>query len=222
MTPARTDGWDRFAERYARMKKEYGWCAPQNLAEASGPFLARYARQSGGSDRPLLVDLGTGGGEALLELSNHLRLDDWQVIGVDIGARFLSQAKENVRPHIPGFGAVRTDLSGGFPFADGSVDAIVSSGLTGDYLEDIPYVLAETSRVLRPGGIAAINGHFLPDRIMGPLNTLPFSYRSLTRFTAYAIPDRRGPYGETLSISSRIAILYTQMVLMKGHPQKDL
>jgi SAM-dependent methyltransferase len=107
-----------------------------------------------------VLDLGCATGRHVRALAGH----GVAPIGLDVSARFLAVAAEEA-PELP---FVRGDARN-LPIADGTVDAVVSLcqggfGLTGGPataglaagVEPDEVVLAELSRVLRPGGRLAL------------------------------------------------------------------
>jgi 2-polyprenyl-6-hydroxyphenyl methylase/3-demethylubiquinone-9 3-methyltransferase len=88
----------------------------------------------------VLVDLGCGAGL----LAPHVRGKGYHHIGVDLVVSGLEQAAAH------GVVTVQADV-GRLPFADGSADVVCA----GEILEHVPRwpaVVAEASRILRPGG----------------------------------------------------------------------
>lgn len=101
------------------------------------------ARAVGGTARTVL-DVACGSGP----VSRELVSDDRTVIGLDISAAELRLAAERG----PGPWVRADGLR--LPFADGSVDAVTSSlGLV--VITPLEALMAEISRVLRPGGVLA-------------------------------------------------------------------
>jgi cyclopropane fatty-acyl-phospholipid synthase-like methyltransferase len=127
-------GYDRAAERYARLEGEIEWPRMRWL----GDLLARLPAGS-----PVL-DLGCGSGipatKAIAE--RHT------AVGVDISARQIELAQANV----PAAEFRRADLLS-LEFPPGSFDAVVAF-YTLDHIprEQLPPLLARLSRWLRPGG----------------------------------------------------------------------
>jgi SAM-dependent methyltransferase len=92
-------------------------------------------------DGGLVLDLGCRDGS----LATAIGLPKRRTVGADIDLEALSAAM----PSVPMVCA--TDLWGGFPFRDGAFSAAVA----GEIVEHVPFpqeFLAETARVLRPGG----------------------------------------------------------------------
>lgn len=102
-----------------------------------------------------VLDLASGSGvmaDTLAEQSQDRQLErrspPW-VVALDLSAAELQETRKRGRTHP----LVRADAAG-LPFADGSFDAVVSSaGLM--VVGRVHQVIAETARVLRPGGVLA-------------------------------------------------------------------
>jgi 2-polyprenyl-6-hydroxyphenyl methylase/3-demethylubiquinone-9 3-methyltransferase len=94
------------------------------------------------AERPgaVLVDLGCGGGL----LAPHVAGKGYVHIGVDLIVSGLEQSAAH------GVAPVLADVRH-LPFADGSVD-VVSAGELLEHVPDVPRVVAEACRILRPGG----------------------------------------------------------------------
>ncbi|QDT16105.1 class I SAM-dependent methyltransferase [Alienimonas californiensis] len=119
-------------------------------------------------DTPLkAVDLGCGTGGSTAVLAYCLP-DGSEVTGVEFAAPLAAVAGGREYPNRAGRCTVRfavgsvcsplTDADGR-PFADGAVDLVNSSGVIGHHLTggDLAACLDETARVLRPGGVAALD-----------------------------------------------------------------
>ncbi|MEV6929425.1 methyltransferase domain-containing protein [Dactylosporangium sp. NPDC051485] len=88
----------------------------------------------------VLVDLGCGGGL----LAPHIAGKGYVHVGVDLIASGLEQAAAH------GVVPVRADVRR-LPLADGCAD-VVSAGELLEHVPDLPAVVAEACRILRPGG----------------------------------------------------------------------
>jgi 2-polyprenyl-6-hydroxyphenyl methylase/3-demethylubiquinone-9 3-methyltransferase len=96
-------------------------------------------------DGAILVDLGCGGGL----LAPHLAGKGYTLIGVDLVASALEQAARH------GFTPVRADVAR-LPLVDGCAD-VVSAGEIFEHVTDLPTVVAEACRMLRPGGLLIVD-----------------------------------------------------------------
>jgi SAM-dependent methyltransferase len=111
-----------------------------------------------------ILELGAGTGYQARELSRR----GFEVEAIDVASSTLRLSR--VFPVI--------DYDGlNIPFSDASFDIVFSSNVL-EHVLDLPKVLAETRRVLRPGGYAV---HAMPSpawrlwtTLAGPLDTLPF------------------------------------------------
>lgn len=99
------------------------------------------------ADRPdaVLVDLGCGAGL----LAPHLEGKGYRHVGVDLTASALAQASAH------GVGPVRGDVAA-VPLADGCAD-VVAAGEILEHVTDLPGVLAQACRLLRPGGLLVVD-----------------------------------------------------------------
>lgn len=105
--------------------------------------------------RPTLVDLGCGGGL----LATHV--DGYRHVGVDLSARSLRYAADH------GVLPLRSDAAA-LPLRDGGVDVVVA-GEVFEHVADLPAVVAEIARVLRPDGVL----------VFDTINDTPWSRLSL-------------------------------------------
>jgi SAM-dependent methyltransferase len=137
-----------------RAKWEAFWQGPQVAAEAThlrsvelALALLRGEPPGPNRERPLLLDLGCGGGR-VLEL---LEVFGYDLVGVDLAAGALQAARRLLGPRARLVQADAFQLG----FASRSFDVVLSLGYAsvGSY----PGVQAELSRVLRPGGVALVD-----------------------------------------------------------------
>jgi 2-polyprenyl-6-hydroxyphenyl methylase/3-demethylubiquinone-9 3-methyltransferase len=94
----------------------------------------------------VLVDLGCGGGL----LAPHVAALGYRHVGVDLVTSALEQARDQ-----GGVTPIRADVTR-LPLADGCADAI-SAGELLEHVTDLPGTVAEMCRILRPGGVVAID-----------------------------------------------------------------
>jgi len=98
----------------------------------------------------MVLDVGAGAGI----LTVHLAKAGFRPTGVDIKEDSLAQARENAK--IEGVeAAFRVNDGSSLEWPDGSFEAVTSLNLLHE-TEDPKVVLAETHRVLKPGGIVAM------------------------------------------------------------------
>ncbi len=133
------------------------WWAEDGLLHAMGELLnpARFQyfrsvmRQTLDPDstRLRVLDLGCGGGS----LAERFAVLDCRVTGIDRSARSLAAASQHARArdlpvtYVNGRGEC-------LPFADGTLDAVVCADVL-EHVDDVPKLVGEAARVLRPGGL---------------------------------------------------------------------
>jgi 2-polyprenyl-6-hydroxyphenyl methylase / 3-demethylubiquinone-9 3-methyltransferase len=124
--------YDRLAGEW--WKPRGAFAALHWLARARAALIPTPARA-----RPTLVDLGCGGGL----LARHV--DGYRHVGVDLSESSLLQAAGH------GVLPVRADAAA-VPLRNGVADVVVA-GEVFEHVRDLPAVVAEIARVLRPGGV---------------------------------------------------------------------
>jgi len=142
-----------------------------------GPTYDRYARLlSFGQDprwRAFLVsripaeakrvlDVATGTAAVALELV--AAVPERRVVGIDQSAEMLAVARERVDERIE----LHAGRAESLPFADEEFDALTFTYLL-RYVADVPATLRELARVVRPGGVVAMQEFGLPRGVWRPL-----------------------------------------------------
>jgi len=96
-----------------------------------------------------ILDIGCGIGGPALEMA---RTHGAEVVGIDLEAPLVARALQAARKHgLQDQCSFKTVSVGPLPFADASFDIVTSSGAF-TQIADKSSILAETLRVLRPGG----------------------------------------------------------------------
>jgi SAM-dependent methyltransferase len=93
--------------------------------------------------RTRVLDVGCGAAPGLRYLGER----GVSAVGVDISAAALAAARQI----LPNARLVRCDLDCGLPFVPGDFDLVLMSEVV-EHVADLPLVLREVRRVLRPGG----------------------------------------------------------------------
>lgn len=135
------------------------------------------------AERPgaVLVDLGCGGGL----LAPHVAGKGYRHIGVDVIVSGLEQARAH------GVTPVRADVAH-LPFPDGFAD-VVSAGELLEHVRDMPRVVSEACRILRPGGWLVLDT--LADTLLARL--------VVVRLAEIVLPAVRGIHDPALFVDPR-------------------
>ncbi len=165
--------WDRYADEYQATHGEFLGDAgfvwgPEGFTEAEAGILGEVA----GRD---VLEVGSGAGQC----SRWIRSRGGRAYGLDLSFRQLQHSRRidvDSGLSVPSVLGTATAL----PFADGSFDVVFSSFGALQFVSDIATAVAETARVLRPGGRYAF---------------------SITHPTRWMFPDDPGEDGLTASQS---------------------
>jgi ubiquinone/menaquinone biosynthesis C-methylase UbiE len=121
------------------------------------PVIARQVLARTGVSTGLCIDLGGGPGMLGVRIAQASALD---VVIVDPSEACIALAQENIAEYgLAGRVTARVGRAEALPFADGTVDLVVSRGSI-YFWEDQRQGLREVRRVLRPGGWAMVGGGF--------------------------------------------------------------
>lgn len=123
------------------------WWKPRGAFAMLHWLAAARARLIPPASRPgaVLVDLGCGAGL----LAPHIADKGYRHIGVDLSRGSLRQAAEH------GVHGVLADVLA-VPMGDGCADVVVAGEIL-EHVPDLPGAVAETCRLLRPGGVLVID-----------------------------------------------------------------
>ena len=142
---ANSADWDRYADEYQSTHGEFlgdigfVW-GPEGLTEAEAGVL-------GPLDGRVVLEVGSGAGQC----SRWVVARGGRAVGVDLSYRQLQHARridEATGVPVPSVLGTATAL----PFADDAFDVVFSSFGALQFVADIEVAVAETARVLRPGG----------------------------------------------------------------------
>ncbi|MEE8375473.1 MAG: bifunctional 2-polyprenyl-6-hydroxyphenol methylase/3-demethylubiquinol 3-O-methyltransferase UbiG [Acidimicrobiia bacterium] len=145
-------------DRASAVFDQEGWWDPESflhglhalLDPVRGPYVTTALEKAGLGSESRVLDVGSGGGFLTATLSDA----GYEVIGIDPSTTSIREARDNVQAHFAV--AVGENL----PFRDDSVDAVTCSEVL-EHVEDVAAVVAEISRVLRPGGLLVFS---MPNR----------------------------------------------------------
>jgi 2-polyprenyl-6-hydroxyphenyl methylase/3-demethylubiquinone-9 3-methyltransferase len=122
------------------------------LEPLRGSYVVATLRNAGAISGSRVLDVGSGGGFLAATLADA----EYEVVGVDPAIPAVRDAAD----HVTASFAIAVGES--LPFADGSFDSVVCSEVL-EHVEDPDAVIAEASRVLRPGGVFVFS---LPNRTL--------------------------------------------------------
>jgi ubiquinone/menaquinone biosynthesis C-methylase UbiE len=137
--------WDRYADEYQSTHGEFlgdvgfVW-GPEGLTEAEAGVLGPLGGR-------VVLEVGSGAGQC----SRWVVAQGGRAVGIDLSFRQLQHARridEATGVRVPSVLGTATAL----PFADDTFDVVFSSFGALQFVADIEVAVAETARVLRPGG----------------------------------------------------------------------
>ena len=136
------------------VEKQFGSQANAYLTSAvhaSGRDLQRLAERLSTYPQASVLDMGCGAGHASFTAAQQVK----QVVAYDLSAQMLDvvaqAAKEKELDNI----AIRLGYAESLPFADGSVE-VVMSRYSAHHWHDVGRALREVTRVLKPGGVVIV------------------------------------------------------------------
>jgi SAM-dependent methyltransferase len=157
---------------------------------ADSPFALEYTfHLVGDVGGQTVLDFGCGNGESVVVLIHK----GARVIGMDISPELIDLASRRVEMQCAGFPKpqllVRSAYETGLP--DGSVDVVLSNALL--HHLDLPTVLTEVRRILKPNGCFIINE---PVRMLRLLTIARRLFPDRENISSYEHPLTRDEYGQ--------------------------
>jgi len=144
-----------------QVQKQFGPAAQAYATfsfHANGPDLPLIVEAAGLTGSEIVVDLGSGAGHTALACGPHAA----KVVGVDVTPQMVETATALALQR----GLANVEFRAGdvahLPFADGSVD-VVTSRVSAHHFADVPRVLAEAWRVLKPEGRLIVSDTVAPE-----------------------------------------------------------
>ncbi|MEZ5117838.1 MAG: methyltransferase domain-containing protein [Candidatus Nanopelagicales bacterium] len=145
---------------YDRMSKVYGWLSDSSERRFVEDAIDGLLKPQPGEH---ILEPGFGAGQVLVALA-ELVGPSGRVYGIDISDGMVAEATKRAEKHgVADLVDIRQGDAAAMPYADASFDAVFMSfalELFGD--EEIPRVLGEVHRVLKPGGrlcVACMSSH---------------------------------------------------------------
>jgi len=174
--PLRREDLRRFME-YATSENGAGRCAmAEGIAAGWAVHLRDYGKAVNHADNLDILELGTGAGMGTWAVASQLR-EGSVLISTDFDPMCIRNA-DGIARHL-GLSDRVTGLLANFwrlPFADASVDAVCTHYAL-DEAREVPSILAEVSRVMKPGGrfilTARVNPWHRQRRFMEPFGIAP-------------------------------------------------
>jgi len=165
------------------VQKQFGVAAADYAASsvhAAGPSLQRLIEAVTPQAQWRVLDVATGAGHTALALAPHVA----HVVASDITDEMLAETAKLAAAR--GLANVETAKAeaGSLPFADASFD-LVCCRLAAHHFPEPPAFVAESCRVLKPGGIFALVDNVSPDASMLPLATPAELLNTARAFNVY-------------------------------------
>ncbi len=159
MHGAASENW--FARRVMRLTRVERWLMdrPQRIEQAENAALDLFRHMSL-PPKPLCLEIGCGHGIATRLLVERFGA---RVVATDVDPEQLAQGKERLA-HIADRVDFRIVDAREMPFRDAQFDGVFSFGVLHHILDGWRQVLAETARVLQPGGWFVFTDLVVPPR----------------------------------------------------------
>lgn len=126
-----------------------------------------------------LLDIGCGSGVHMVRFLGRAA----HVAGIDYSEAMIALARRTLEESGHKNWELGTADAASLPFQSGSFDTVIAMGLL-DYVPDVPAVLAECVRVLKPGGHVVLSIPKTPS-LFSPLRT---SFGNLAKRTLFNLP----------------------------------
>ena len=163
------------------------------LDKIDDTFVEHALRLVSGRTSGRALDIGTGPGQIVLKLARRPALRDWHFIGVDRSTNMIKQARASAvrrgTAELEGRGGTCPEYSRGnpavrgtpnsveffiadgnrLPFPDASFDLVMSNSVL-HHLAEPQRMLAEITRLAKPGGAILIRDLRRPSRLAYPLH----------------------------------------------------
>ncbi len=198
----------RVRERFAASAQAY----VESAGHAAGDDLALLASLARPRPHERALDVATGGGHTALALSRHVR----QVVATDLTEEMLAAA----RTFALGRGATNIEFrladAEELPFEDASFD-LVTSRIAPHHFPNPERFVAESARVLKPGGRLVVDDNMAPED--------PELDAFMNRFEAWRDPSHVrawAPSQWTRWIAkSGLTVLHVEPLAFKRHPYRQ-
>ncbi|MFN4261074.1 MAG: class I SAM-dependent methyltransferase [Gemmataceae bacterium] len=158
--------------------------SPEDYAAAAERLCQQVIRAGAIHDGQRVLDVGCGFGGTIASLNE--RFGNLDMIGVNIDARQLDRARQEVRPHNGNRVEFIEADACQLPFPNDSFDRILAVECI-FHFGDRGAFFAEASRVLRPGGVLALSDFVPPEDAVSVLKSFNASQDEATRRTYGAI-----------------------------------
>jgi ubiquinone/menaquinone biosynthesis C-methylase UbiE len=147
---------DQKASSQARFSKYAAGYAKDDVFFKSDD-LARLVQVASPQPGMVVLDVATGGGATALKIAPHVA----HVVATDYAPAMLEAARERVSPEAPNISFADADAEN-LPFPDASFD-MVTCRIAAHHFPDQFRFVQEAARVLKPGGVFALQDLVTPD-----------------------------------------------------------
>jgi ubiquinone/menaquinone biosynthesis C-methylase UbiE len=150
--------------------------AQAHLDAIDNVFVEHAIRLLAGKQRGRALDMGAGPGQIVIKLARRLTL--WKFTAVDRSEAMLAEANRNLTS-TGGALAGRIEFQLGdanhLPFDDATFDFVMSNSVL-HHLAEPGKLLAETARLLKPGGAILLRDLRRPGRLLYPLHVWRYGW----------------------------------------------
>jgi SAM-dependent methyltransferase len=194
-----------------QVKQQFGANAAFYLTHAphaQGKSLERLVEVTAPKPDWHVLDIATGGGHVAYAFAPHVA----RVWATDITEEMLAQVRAEASKRKLGNIRAAHAKAEMLPFEDASFD-LVTCRIAPHHFDSIPNFLAETARVLKPGGTLAVVDNVVPAGSVGNYVNAFERFRDPSHLRAWTVEEWRAAFAQAGFALAHVEELFKRMVL---------